>query len=99
MITEIAEIDVLAGHEAAFEAAVDTARPLFAAAAGCQGMELQRSIEVPARYWLFVRWDDVDSHMVGFRQSEAFAKWRELVGSHFAHPPRVEHGEIAVGGL
>lgn len=99
MITEIAEIDVIAGHETAFEAAVETARPLFAAAAGCRGMELQRSIEVPARYWLLVRWDDVDSHMIGFRQSDAFARWRELVGPHFAGPPRVEHGAVVVGGL
>ena len=99
MITEIAEIDVIAGHEAAFEAAVRTARPLFAAAAGCHGMELQRSIEVPARYWLLVRWEDVDSHMVGFRQSAAFARWRELVGAHFGVPPRVEHGAVVVGGF
>jgi len=98
MITEIAEIDVIAGQEAAFEAAVERARLLFAAAAGCHGMELLRSIEVPARYWLLVRWDDVDSHVVGFRQSKAFAEWRSLVGPHFAKPPRVEHGEIAVAG-
>lgn len=99
MITEIAEIDVIAGQEAAFEAAVESARPLFAAAAGCHGMELQRSIEVAARYWLLVRWDDVDSHMVGFRQSEAFATWRALAGPHFAKPPRVEHGDTVVGAI
>lgn len=99
MITEIAEIDVIAGHEPAFEAAVASALPLFATAAGCHGMELQRSIEVSARYWLFVQWDDVDSHMVGFRQSKAFAECRSLVGPHFANPPRVEHGETAAPDL
>lgn len=99
MITEIAEIEVVAGQEAAFEAAVETARSLFTAAAGCHGIELQRSIEEPTRYWLFVRWHDVDSHMVSFRQSAAFVRWRELVGPHFAGPPRVQHGEVVVGGF
>lgn len=98
MITEIARIDVAAGREAAFEAAVAEAEPLFRAAAGCRGMELTRSVETPARYWLLVRWDRVEAHTVGFRGSPAFARWRELVGPHFARPPRVEHGERVVGG-
>lgn len=71
--------------------------PLFQAA-GCHGMELQRSIEVLARYWLLVRREDVDSHMVGFRQSAAFAKWRELVRAHFAVLPQIEHGAVVLLG-
>ena len=98
MITECAEIDVAPGHEAAFEAAVAEAEPLFLAAPGCRGMELHRSIEVAGRYRLLVRWADVEAHTVGFRGSPAFARWRELAGPHVAGPPRVEHGETVVGG-
>jgi hypothetical protein len=31
---------------------------------------------------------------VGFRQSDAFAQWRAIVGPFFAQPPVVEHLEL-----
>lgn len=91
MIHEIALIDVQPGSEAAFEAAVVKARPLFLAAKGCRGVELRRTIEAPQRYVLQVAWDTVEDHTVGFRGSPAFAQWRELAGPHFAGPPQVTH--------
>jgi hypothetical protein len=36
-------------------------------------------------------WDTLEDHMVGFRESPAFAEWRALLGPHFAGPPAVEH--------
>ena len=53
MILEIAQIEVKAGMEAAFEEGVTKAAPIFQRARGCKGMELQRSLEQPARYRLF----------------------------------------------
>ncbi len=91
MITEIAEIDVKPGAEAAFEAGVAAAAPLFEAAKGCLSFALTRSIEHPSRYRLLVGWASVEDHTEGFRASPAFAQWRALVGPHFAAPPRVEH--------
>jgi len=99
MITEIAEIEVVPGHEYAFEIAVGKARLLFDAAPGCRGMELHRSIETPLRYRLLVRWDSIEAHTVDFRGSPAFQRWRELAGPHFAAPPVVEHGDTVVGGF
>ena len=43
-------------------------------------MELQRSIELPHRYRLFVKWDSVENHTDDFRGSTDFAEWRKLVG-------------------
>jgi len=91
MIYEIATIEVAPEREEAFEAGVRAARPLFDAADGCRSIGLQRSIEHPSRYRLIVGWDTVDHHMVEFRNSPAFDRWRELVGPHFASPPVVEH--------
>lgn len=96
MIYEIAEIDVKPGAEPAFEAGVTAAAPLFRAARGCLGMELQRSIEHPSRYRLLVRWQTVENHMVDFRESPAFQQWRALVGSYFAGTPRVEHTSVVL---
>lgn len=99
MVTEIALIDVKPGMEAEFEAGVKAAAPLFQRAKGCRGMELQRSIEKPQRYRLFVKWDTLENHTVDFRGSADFTQWRELVGHCFATPPEVEHTAPAVQGF
>jgi len=91
MVLEIAQIEVKPGSEAAFEAGVAKAAPLFRRAKGCSALELQRSVEFPGRYRLVVTWDTVDDHMVTFRASDDFQEWRRLVGDCFAAPPAVEH--------
>ena len=52
MITEIVDIEVKPGEEAAFEAAVAQAIPVFRRSKGCRGMELARTIERPSKYRL-----------------------------------------------
>ncbi len=99
MILEIAQIDVKPGLEAEFEAAVAKAAPLFKRAKGCRRMELQRSIEKPNRYRLFVGWETLENHTVDFRGSEDFQAWRKLVGHCFASPPEVEHTATVVEGF
>ena len=91
MILEIAQIDIKPGMESEFEAGVKKATPLFKRAKGCKGMELQRSIEHPGRYRLFVKWDTLENHTVDFRSSADFQEWRKLVGHCFAAAPAVEH--------
>jgi quinol monooxygenase YgiN len=99
MITEIAQIDVKPGMEEEFESGVKNAAPIFQRAKGCHGMELQRSIEKPSRYRLFVRWATVENHTVDFRGSPDFQEWRKLVAHYFASPPEVEHVAQAVKGF
>ncbi len=94
MITELVEIRILPGHADALVAAVKEAIPFFLSAKGCHGLELSRSIEDAELFRLMVRWETVDDHMVGFRNSPAFAEWRRLAGPHFAQPPHVEHLEV-----
>jgi hypothetical protein len=43
------------GQEEDFEKAVTEALPFFLAADGCDGVDLQRSMEHPSRYRLMVR--------------------------------------------
>ena len=99
MIQEIAQIDVKPGMEAEFEKGVAAATPLFKRAKGCHGARLSRSIEKPGRYRLFVDWETVDDHTVGFRGSEDFKQWRALVGHCFATPPEVEHVNEVLRGF
>ena len=99
MILEIAQIDVKPGMEDEFEANVKKAVPIFKRAKGIKSMELQRSIEKPARYRLFVGWETVENHTADFRNSDDFQEWRKLVGHCFASPPEVEHTKQVVNGF
>ena len=99
MVLEIAHITVKAGMEKDFESGVAKAAPVFARAKGCKGMELQRSIEKPNLYRLFVKWDTLENHTVDFRGSEDFKEWRGLVGHCFDGTPQVEHTEQVVKGF
>ncbi len=91
MVLEVARIRIAHGAEAAFEAAVAEAAPLFRRARGCRSMALRRSVEAPDCYVLIVDWATLEDHTEGFRNSRDFEAWRALVSPHFAAPPEVEH--------
>lgn len=99
MILEIAQIDVKPGMEAEFEAGVRKATPVFQRAKGCKSLALQRSVEKPARYRLFVQWETLENHTVDFRNSEDFKEWRACVQHCFDGTPEVEHVREAVKGF
>jgi heme-degrading monooxygenase HmoA len=99
MILEIAQIDVKPGMEAEFETGVRKAAPVFQRAKGCKGLTLQRSIERPSRYRLFVQWETVENHTVDFRGSADFAEWRKHVAHCFAQAPEVEHVREVLKGF
>ena len=67
------------------------ARPLIEATPGFVTINVRRCIETPNRYLLLVSWNTLEDHAVGFRQSDRYAQWRELL-HHFYDPfPTVEH--------
>ena len=99
MVTEIAQIDVKPGMEAEFEAGVAKSAEVFKRAKGCKAMRLERSVEMPQRYRLFVAWETLENHTVDFRGSPDFQIWRGNVGHCFAAPPAVEHTVEAVKGF
>ena len=91
MILELAQLDVRLGQEADFEAAFSEARRIISAMPGVISLELQRCVERENRYVLLVRWQTLDDHLVGFRQSSDYLKWKALL-HHFYDPfPTVEH--------
>jgi heme-degrading monooxygenase HmoA len=96
LILEQAVLSVTPGAEQQFEAAVQQAKEVIAQARGFRSLRLQRGVERPSTYLLLNEWDTVEDHMVGFRESELFVRWRELIGPYFAAPPEVEHFDSAV---
>lgn len=91
MILEVAHLDVIPGRETEFESAFAEAQSVIASRKGYISHELQRCIETPNRYVLLVRWETLEDHTVGFRQSDEYQRWRALL-HHFYDPfPTVEH--------
>jgi heme-degrading monooxygenase HmoA len=93
MILEAVMLPVIAGQETEFEAAFRQASPIIASMKGYLSHELHRCIESPGKYLLLVRWETLEDHTVGFRQSAEYQEWKRLL-HHFYDPfPQVEHFE------
>ncbi|HVZ01754.1 MAG TPA: antibiotic biosynthesis monooxygenase [Dongiaceae bacterium] len=98
MILESAILDVKPGEAAAFEAAMQQARPLIAATPGFVSIAVRRCVETPNRYLLLVEWETLEAHTIGFRQSDRYRHWRALLHHFYAPFPTVEHFEGDIAG-
>jgi heme-degrading monooxygenase HmoA len=91
MILEVAILNIKPGLESEFESTFKTASAIIAGVSGYISHELQRCIETKTRYILLVRWQTLEDHTVGFRESPQYQEWRSLL-HHFYEPfPVVEH--------
>ena len=91
MVLEIAQLQVKPGETAGFEAAFSEAAHIISAMNGYLGHELQRCMENDHHYMLLVRWQTLEDHTAGFRQSAQYQVWRKLL-HHFYDPfPTVLH--------
>ncbi len=91
MILEMAVLNVKPGSALAFESAMRKARALIEASDGFQKMEVRPCVETENRYLLLVWWDTVESHIIGFRQSERYEEWRAVLHDFYDPFPIVEH--------
>ena len=97
MILECADIRVPAGKEAEFERAIELGlRTVLSKSPGYLGHKVQKGVESPQRYLLWVYWNSLEDHTEGFRGSPRFAEWRSIVGPFFAQPPSVEHFSLVL---
>jgi heme-degrading monooxygenase HmoA len=93
MILEIAMLSVIPGRTEEFEKAFAEAKPIIASMPGFVSLELQRCLESANRYALLVRWEKLEDHTQGFRNSPQYQQWKALL-HHFYDPfPTVEHYE------
>lgn len=91
MVLELADLAILPGQEDDFVAAYGQAVAILRSSPGFRSARMTRGIESPARFVLLVEWDELDDHVVGFRESERFTQWRAAIGRFFDGAPRVEH--------
>lgn len=91
MVLEVATLNVRPGQEAAFEATFAEAKPILAGMKGFISLQLHKGVEHPSRYLLLVRWQTIEDHTVGFRQSPLFPRWKELLHHYYDPAPSIEH--------
>lgn len=84
-VLEIATLNVVDGKGTEFESVFELAIPLISSIAGYLKHELNRCIENPNQYVLLVWWESLEAHTIGFRQSEEYQQWKELL-HHFYEP-------------
>lgn len=91
MILEHALLSVRPGEEEAFVAAFEEAKRIIASIPGFIDLSVSRGIESPGVFLLLVRWETLEDHTVGFRQSPQYQEWKARL-HHFYEPfPVVEH--------
>jgi len=91
MILEVASLQVKAGLSEQFESNFKAASKIISSMKGYVSHELQKCMEEDHKYILLVRWETLEDHTAGFRGSEQYLEWKNLL-HHFYDPfPTVEH--------
>ena len=93
MILEVAIMKIKPEMLQQFEAVFPKAAAIVASIPGYISHEMVRCVETKGKYHLLIRWENIDAHLVNFRQSPKFQDFRALVGGFFAEPPVAEHFE------
>ena len=91
MILEIAEFDILMGKEDLFEEATHSAKNVICQTKGFVSVEFQKCIEIPTRFLAIIKWETLEDHTIGFRESPLFIEWRAILSPFFNSAPVALH--------
>ncbi len=91
MIVEHALLYVKPEDMTAYEAALEEALPLISATPGFIKLEVRPCLEKLGCYLLWVEWEKLEDHTIGFRGSERYLKWKELLRRFYSPFPEVLH--------
>lgn len=94
MILEVAILFVKKGQEKQFEKDFEIAGQYISSIQGYLGHSLRKCIEQENKYILHVDWKKLEDHIFGFRESEHYIKWKELLHHYYDPFPIVEHYEM-----
>ena len=94
MILEHALLNVIAGQTSNFEEDFRRAEKIITAMPGYLGHTLIRDIEKPSQYLLLVKWQTLEDHTQGFRESPDYQQWKQLLHHYYEPFPTVEHFDL-----
>jgi len=93
MILEAVMLQVKPGSEGDYEETFRTASKIISSMPGYVSHNLQRCMEVKGKYLLLVSWENIEDHIVGFRESNEYKEWKNLLHRYYDPFPVVEHFE------
>ena len=85
MVLEVAILKIKEGLSVDFERNFELAKRIISSMKGYVSHELKKSIEETDKYILFVNWETIEDHEIGFRKSKEYQQWKELL-HHFYEP-------------
>ncbi len=91
MILEHAILDVDPVDLDEYEAALKQALPFIAGTPGFINLEVRPCLEKPGRYLLLVQWRELEDHTEGFRDSDRYQVWKDMLHRFYNPFPLVEH--------
>jgi heme-degrading monooxygenase HmoA len=94
VIVEHAVLQIRPGMSDEFRLAFSEAERIICRMHGFQSLTLSRCIERPEVFLLLVEWDRIEDHIVGFRGSPDYQRWRHLLHRFYQPFPLVEHFEV-----
>jgi len=91
MILEVAVLNIKEGLSSEFESNFQKAQRIISSMKGYISHELKKCVEKKDKYILLVNWETIEDHEIGFRRSNEYQEWKDLL-HHFYEPfPIVEH--------
>jgi len=85
MILEKVELYIKPNNTNEFEVAFKKATSIISAMKGFIQLDLMKCIEKENTYTLLVKWETLNNHEIGFRQSSEYQEWKKLL-HHFYEP-------------
>ena len=96
MILEVAILNIKKGQEKQFEKDFAIAGQLISSIKGYMNHSLRKCLEQNNKYLLLVDWENIEDHTIGFRQSDQYLEWKELLHHYYEPFPTVEHYETII---
>ena len=93
MILEVAILNIKPEKQNDFEPTFQVASKIISSMKGYISHELRKCVENENQYILLVKWEKLEDHTVGFRESEEYQEWKALLHGFYEPSPVVEHYE------
>ncbi|TMU50961.1 antibiotic biosynthesis monooxygenase family protein [Flagellimonas algicola] len=91
MVLEVAILNIKNGRTSEFEASFKKASLIIETMKGYIRHELKKCIERPDQYILLVQWETLEDHEEGFRKSNEYQDWKNLLHRYYEPFPEVLH--------
>ena len=91
MILEVAILNIKKGRSERFENSFKQAESIISSMDGYISHDLKKCIEQDDKYILLVNWETLEDHEIGFRKSDKYKIWKELLHDFYEPFPTVEH--------